>query len=565
MRTQRTKGIVLFLIIFSLLFSACAAPVAEAPTIEAPAETAPPEPTAEPVQEIVAEYLEADLESYEVQAKASENPYQLNYQQQVRRELYHQTNYGTYDLASPFACIDPFRTSQLAMLLAFDDVEGYASYKILSPYGNEEYSKSFKDGGVNTSYELEIFGLFPNVQNEIVVSIHDEQDNLLKEAYYTIDVPAITLGAEKDALLADLNNPVDLSIVRKVGEASDGLFAMIGCINKVIANQGVFFYDNNGYLRGAIYTDYRANNLTMVEDGFVYANNGKEVVHTSMIGETRAIYGTANHTIHHDVILDNNGDIIMLTTNDDDEPNKEDWVIKIDKETGEIVYEIDFKEFFGDMGEYYLRNNGDWMHLNSIDYIDRKGGNIIVSSREMAGIFSFTGFDAQALELEFVINEGQNAQTFGIEDVNLAPVGDVTYNLGQHSVRFIAGEDDDHFQIVYYNNFSADNNWRTSDDFPDKDIIDYYTEIPEAGTFSYATLLNINTADMTFELEDKIELLHARRRSSAQKYLDNFVVASTDVGQVFELDGDFNIILQFKLSGEKNGVYRCYKFDIYGE
>jgi len=139
----------------------------------------------------------------------------------------------------------------------------------------------------------------------------------------------------------------------------------------------------------------------------------------------------------------------------------------------------------------------------------------------------------------------------------------VVYNLGQHSVRYVAGADEDNFQIIYYNNFSADNNWKLSDEFPDKDIIDYYDDIPTAGEFSYATLLDINTADMTFKMAGTFELIHSRRRSSAQKYLNNYIVASTEVAQIFELDENFEVILEFNLAGEKNGVYRCFKFSIY--
>jgi len=141
-------------------------------------------------------------------------------------------------------------------------------------------------------------------------------------------------------------------------------------------------------------TSGRSNSFIPVKDGFVFPSDRKEVVHTSYIGETIAIYETGNHSIHHDVILDSSGNIIALTSNDDDKGNKEDWIIVIDKDTGEIVYEIDFKEYFGDMGDYYQRNQGDWLHLNSVDYSDRKGGTIIISSREMAAIFSFTGIDS---------------------------------------------------------------------------------------------------------------------------------------------------------------------------
>ncbi|MBT3319157.1 MAG: hypothetical protein HN389_05235 [Clostridia bacterium] len=557
---------ILWIIVLScLLFSACAVQeAAVVPHNEEPDIVQTPKPTVEPEPEIVVEYVTAELTSYEVKVQPNANPYSMSQQGLINSELRRLDLDRVFSLADPFVCIDPYRTSQLAMLMTFDDVLGYASYTIASPYGDEVYTKSFKDDGLTSAYELQIFGLFPNTENNIIVRIYDADDNLLKQADYTIDVPSMKFTDEKEAELADVNNPADLSIVETTGEASDGLYALIGCINPTHANQNMFFYDNNGYLRGLIYTAFRSNNLMMVEDGFIYANDRKQVIHSSFIGETIAIYETGSHSIHHDIVLDKDGNIIALTTNDDDATgNKEDWIIVIDKDTGEIIYEIDFKEYFGDMGDYYGRNNGDWMHLNSVDYIDAKGGTIVISSREMAAIFSFTGFDTQELALEYVINEGINAEIFGITDAILAPVGDVNYNLGQHSVRIIPGVDDEHYQIIYYNNFSADNNWRTSDEFPDKDIIDYYPDIPTAGEYSYATLLNINTAEMTFEEVGTIELAHSRRRSSAQKFLDNYIVASTEVGEIFELDADFNIIIKFLLAGEKNGVYRCFKYSIY--
>lgn len=269
-------------LLFCMLFSACAVQEAVAPAQEAqPQETIAPTPEPEPEPEIIVEYAQAALVSYDVKIQPNADPYSLAQQGLINSEFRRQILDSAFSLTDPFVCIDPYRTSQLAMLMMFDDVVGYASYTIKSPYGDKEYTKSFKNDGITSAYELQIFGLFPNIENNIVVSLYDADDNLLKQADYTIDVPSITFGEEKDAELADVNNPADLSIVQNDGELSDGLYAMLGCINKTHGNKNIFFYDNNGILRGVIHTSGRSNSFIPVKDGFVFPSDRKEVVHTS--------------------------------------------------------------------------------------------------------------------------------------------------------------------------------------------------------------------------------------------------------------------------------------------
>ena len=172
--------------------------------------------------------------------------------------------------------------------------------------------------------------------------------------------------------------------------------------------------------------------MLQLSDSFLYPYDTKTIVHVSLLGKTLAISLLDGYTMHHDLEVDKNGNIMALVTKSGS-GYKEDWMITIDKETGEIIEELDFKTLFGDNRSFFKLNCTDWLHANSLDYIDQKGGNLIVSSRETSMIFSITGVDSDEYALEYIINEGTNAQKLDLADINIAPHGAVNYTIGQHT------------------------------------------------------------------------------------------------------------------------------------
>ena len=552
------RKVIILLMTVSLVFGlvACQADIAgtevatESTTAEvssSPQESAEPaqEPTPTPLPTVVTEYYTVELDSYEVSVSQPGNPYKISYQQEVNDEIDAQLEANEYSLKDPFVCIDPYGTSHLSMLMVFEDAEGYASYTIHSPYSDSEDTKTFAD--ITTDYSLAIFGLYPDVTNEITVCIYNEYDQLLKQADYTIDVPSISLSGVEDP-----NNPLSVEVVEASDGISYGLFAMTGTIEDGHDYEDVYFYDNEGYLRGMYVTDYRADNVLQIEDGFLFTYDTTTIVYASYTGETLAYYDISGYIMHHDLCIDGKGHILTLVTKRGSS-TREDWLISIDQETGEIVTALDFKEIFGSQGSFYDLNGGDWLHANAVNYVDQKDGNIIISSRETAMMFSITGFDTGEYKLEYVINEGSNAEALEVDDVNLTPVGDVTYNVGQHSVMYIPGEDENHYQLLYYNNFYNSNSRGVN-----------YSHVGDVNDMSFITLLDIDVETMTFSVNKTLQLDFSSIRSSAYKYQDNYIASSTQVSQVFELDSDFNIVLELKL-GNGSGVYKCNKFSIYDE
>ena len=563
----------LFIIITALLIlslAACSTQEA-APTQTGAQETAPstkpgqtpeitpeptpeptPVPTPEPTPEVITEYIETSPAVYSVSISEPSNPYNMEYQSQVDAELSTQISSGQFSMSAPFISIDPYGTNQLCMLVHFVDAEGYVSYTVNSPHSFASYTK--KMGEISSSHSLEVFGLFPNAENEIVVSLYNEHDQLLKQATYTIDVPSIRLSGVNDS-----NNPLSVTLVASEPGVSDGLFGMMGTIESGHGYENVYFYDNEGYLRGMLETSFRADTMLQLGDSFLYPYNTKTIVHVSMLGKTLAIYNTENYTMHHDLEVDKDGNIMALVTKNGS-GYKEDWMITIDKDTGEIIHEYDFKTLFGDNAGFYKLNGTDWLHANSIDYIDQKGGNLIISSRESSMLFSITGVDTGEYILEYLINEGTNTQKLGLEDLALAPIGEVNYCIGQHSAYYIPGNDENHYQIVYYNNFYSRNSTSTSSSHPTGNLVKY-EDIPGVDEKSFMSVLDIDTDSMTFSEAYTIEFRFSRIRSSAIKYEGNYIASSTQIHQVVEVDADFNVVLELLL--RKSGVYRCNKYNIF--
>ena len=514
-----------------------------------PTEQPDPETTPQPLPEAETEYVEAGLTLFDMPGREPGNPYDMAYQSEVRSALATQIEAGSYTMEAPFASIDPYGTSQLSMLLYFSGASGYVSYTIASPYSDEAYTKTVSEAA--DEHYIEVFGLYPDTTNQVIVSLYNEHDQMVKQATYTLEVPSIKLGG-----VSDPNNPLSVKIVSSGSGLSKGLFGMMGTIEPGHGYENVYFYDNHGYLRGMFDTEFRADTMLRLEDGFLFPYDTTTIVYVTDLGETIAMYNLPGYKMHHDLEVDSSGNILALVTKSGS-GYKEDRLLSIDMETGEIEKELDFKTLFGNLGSFYKLNGGDWLHANSIDYIDQKGGNIIVSGRENSMLFSLTGVDSGEFSLEYVINEGRNAAKMGVEEVNLAPAGDVNYCLGQHSAYYIPGSDEDHYQIVYYNNFYTLNNENGSR----KNLINY-TDITGGKLKSYATVLDIDIEAMTFGEALTIELDFSKVRSSAIKWMDNYIVSSTEVSQIFELDKDFNVILELALGG-RSGVYRCNKYQIY--
>ncbi|MBT3319158.1 MAG: hypothetical protein HN389_05240 [Clostridia bacterium] len=523
----------------------------ESPTVSSTASPAAPT-SPEPSPTVETEYYSANLTTYQVTAAQPDNPYDIAYQEKVDSEISLKLAGSDYSIEAPFAAIDPYGTSALSMLLYFEDEPGYVSYTIHSPNSDASYTKTFDE--VSVKHYIEVFGLFPNITNEITVRLYDEPGNLLKEASYLIDVPSITLAG-----VSDPNNPLALSVVSSTTGVSDGLFAMMGTIQSGHGYKNVYFYDNEGLLRGVLDTHYRADTLLQIGEGFLYPYDTRTIVHVSALGKTIALYRLNGYTMHHDLEIDKHGNIMVLVTKSSS-GFQEDYMVTIDKDTGEIIGELDFKILFGDNADFFRLNGTDWLHANSIDYIDQKGGNLIVSSREASIIFSVTGADSGEYALEYIINEGTNASKLGLSDLNLSQQGEVNYCLGQHSAYYISGDDENHYQIVYYNNFYSRNNNRSSSSHPTSNLVPY-EDIPGVDEMSFMTVLEIDTTSMTFSESHTIKFGFSRIRSSAIKYQDNYIASSTQVHEVVEVDADFNIVL--KLTLRKSGVYRCNKYKIY--
>lgn len=525
--------------------------------------TAPVEASIEVVQIVPDEYEEEGFTYYDEDV-----------QDRLAYTLLDLTREKTYTLGSPLAVLNPFGTGSNGLYLYFrTDAPTQVTYTVhVEDESIPDYTATVNNQGADGYSRLQEFllvGLVPGMENTVTLSAETRQQGT---AYtFTIDMPESASGYTSQLEVED--GDVD------VEQLSGGLFYAMGFGDYY---GYTFFFDNEGVLRYEMVLEgYHSDRFLWDDDGSLITCVGSQkIARINRFGQVTQVYDLGQYELHHDINWGPEGTILALATDTEGE-TVEDQVLKIDLTTGEVSHVVDFTQVFQSYFEetrpvqatdpFGLWSEGewDWLHLNSLQYVEEDNA-IIVSSRETSTIIKAT-LEEEPQILWMAGNpdfwEGTDFASYCLE-----AEGDFLFQYGQHDVEqmdaaqvdklgFAPAEEGQIYLRLYNNNYYA---MSSRDDFqvevPDE-VSTSSTVDGEANSHVYFYLVDENEG--TFTLVDSIDLPYSSLVSNVQDTGDTFVV-NNGVSQCFEeYDQQGQLIRQYQYSCTANG-YRVMKDDFAG-
>ena len=380
----------------------------------------------------------------------------LVYQSELENKF---TSYG-YTIDEPNIILNPYEISPLTALVMFETSD-YVSPTVTIVGKSEKttYTHTFKE---SKTHYLEILGLYPDYNNEVIISYGD----VTKKIYIqTGKLP---------------NNFVMPSSIYKDEDKLDNelYFYTPSSIGYTCA------YDINGDVRWYLTESFiweinrlRNGNLLLSTDKLVnnpYYTTG--LYEMNMLGKIYFEYNI-DGGYHHDYYEMPNGNILVLSNNFAN-GTVEDYIVELDLRDGSIVKKFDLTDILP-MNEGKSENSTtyDWFHNNSVWY-DEKSNSITLSGRHMDAVINIS-YDTG--KLNWIIGDSTNYSSEW-QKYFFKPIGDnFEWQWSQHSAKITP----DGYVFIFDN---GNNKSKIKENYVDA-----------SNSYSRGVMYKIDTVNMTIE------------------------------------------------------------------
>ncbi|NKI30967.1 aryl-sulfate sulfotransferase [Croceivirga thetidis] len=236
--------------------------------------------------------------------------------------------------------------------------------------------------GVDSSFELEVLGLYANYDNEVEIRLLGSTGNVLETQMVTI---------QTDPLIAEM--PV-ITIDVPSG-SSEPVFNFVNYFGFVdnFRPQRPFIFDQFGDIRW--YLDFSNhptlndlfydNGMTLLQNGNLLFGDGRtfSIYEIDFLGRISNSWSLQGNGFHHHVIEKPDGNL-LVTINDASKSTVEDVIIEIDRGSGSFVNRWDLNNSLDNSRRAWPTDLADlevdWFHANSLEY-SAQDEEIIVSGR----------------------------------------------------------------------------------------------------------------------------------------------------------------------------------------
>lgn len=371
-----------------------------------------------------------------------------------------------YTMDNPNIILDPYKTSPLtALILLETEEEVTPTVKIEGKDENTTYEYTFNKG---KEHYLSIYGLYPDKDNKVEVS-YDNGEEVIKKTYTITTEPL----------------PDDFILPTSVESNKDKL-----------GNELYFFspsstgytcaYDVNGDVRWYL-TNYALWDNTRLENGHMLVSTERLInspyymtglYEIDLLGKIYTEYSLKGG-YHHDYYELPSGN--LLVASDDfynEDGTVEDYIVELDRETGEIVKTFDLKDILNmEDGKSENWIEYDWFHNNSVWY-DEDTNSITLSGRHQDAVINI---DYDSGELNWIIGDPTNWSE-EYQKYFFTPVGDdFEWQWSQHAAMITP----EGYVFIFDN---GNNKSKNEDDYVDA----------EDG-YSRGVMYKIDTEKMTIE------------------------------------------------------------------
>ena len=294
-----------------------------------------------------------------------------------------------YTFDSPNVILNPYGNSPLTALVIFEtDDEEEISVTIKGKDELSTYTHTFDEGKI---HYIPIYGLYAGRENEVVISNGDEEN---------------TLKIKTDELPDDFVLPT--KVTKDESKLTNDLYFFSPSSKGYMCA-----YDVNGDVRwyldeSAIWEVNRLKNghLLLSTERLVntpYYSTG--LYEMDMIGKVYTEYSLPGG-YHHDYFEMEDGNILVASDDFDNEDGTvEDYVVELDRETGNIVKTFDLKDILNmEDGKSENWTNYDWFHNNSVWY-DKKTNSITLSGRHQDIVINI---DYDSGKLNWILGDSTN-------------------------------------------------------------------------------------------------------------------------------------------------------------
>lgn len=315
----------------------------------------------------------ADASDTKSQATALEVTDRFAQQTAVDEALLQEAQNG-YSLEEALIVVNPYGTSPLSAVAVFFTEEACG--------GTVTVKGKSAENDVTGTFEAEkdhivpIYGLYNNDTTEVVISLDDGTSAAFEVTTEDINVDYGTITAEmKSEASYDYTN---LTFV----------CSTMGSLYAVDAAGDIRFYTNMG---GVLGVHQLENGHILMPASYVlkpsYYKEG--MIEIDLMGKIYGEYMIPGGQ-HHDFVEMPNGNF-LVASDSPDLSTVEDYVVEIDRQTGDVVWELDMKDLMGtEEGQSASMDTdgseeSDWFHNNGLAY-DAGNDLLLLSARHKDAI-----------------------------------------------------------------------------------------------------------------------------------------------------------------------------------
>ena len=381
-----------------------------------------------------AETAEEAQTAEETQSRQLEVTDRFAQQKSIDEALLQEAQNG-YSLEEALIVVNPYGTSPLSAAAIFSTEEacgGTITVKGKSP--ENDVTGTFEP---EKNHIVPIYGLYNNDTTEVVITLDDGTSATFQVTTEDINVDYGTISAEMKN-----EESYDYTNLTFVCSTMGSLYAVDGAGD-------IRFYTNMG---GTLGVHQLANGHLLMPASYVLkASYYKEgMIETDLLGKIYGEYMIPGGQ-HHDFVELPDGNL-LVASDSPDLSTVEDYVVEIDRKSGEVVWELDMKELMGpeDGQSASMDTDGseeaDWFHNNGLAY-DAENDLVLLSARHKDAIVAVNKEDKS---LAWILGDpdgwGEEYQSYFFE-----PEGeDFEWFYAQHNVSIL-----DNGDIALFDNGTA--------------------------------------------------------------------------------------------------------------
>ncbi len=364
-----------------------------------------------------------------------------------------------YTIDNPNIILNPYEISPLTALIIFETEEEVEPTVIINGKdANTTFTNTFAS---NKVHYLPIYGLYPDYNNEIIIKYGDVSK---------------TIYIKTDKLPDDFILPTN--VINDKSKLGNELYFFSPSSKGYMCA-----YDVNGDVRWYL-TENFTWNINRLENGHLLISTERLVnppyyttglYEIDLLGKIYTEF-KLDGGYHHDYFELENGNILVASDNFDS-GTVEDYIVELDRNTGNIVKEFNLKDILNiNDGKSENWTDYDWFHNNSVWY-DKNTNSIILSGRHQDAVINI---DYDSGKLNWIIGDPTNWSS-EYQKYFFTPIDDFEWQWSQHAAMITP----EGYVFIFDN---GNNKSKIKDEY-----------VPAINSYSRGVMYKVDTTNMTIE------------------------------------------------------------------